>query len=146
MEDERLRIFARAFLLPGGASPEESKRRLADANPGSVVQAAKARMAQNERFVELLAAQTLRAESTGSLLANRQEMDLLLRLAGTTQISSAIRDAGASQGERFVLVVAGRRRARLPSGLGGKELQRRELTDSELEKVERAALLNAKRA
>jgi len=141
-----LRIFARAFLLPSGTSPEESKRRFAEANPGSVVQAARARLARNERLVELLAAQTLQAESSGELLANRREMDLLLRLAGTTQISKAIRDAGASQGERFVLVVAGRRPVKLPSMLDGKELQRSELTETELERVERAALLNAKRA
>jgi len=140
-----MRIFARALLLPGGASPEESKRRLAEANPGSVVLAAKALLAQNERFVELLAAQTLQAESSGAMLANRREMDLLLRLAGTTQIARAIRDAGAVQGERFVLVVAGRRPVKLPSTLDGEELRRRELTDFELEKVEKAALLNARR-
>lgn len=111
-----------------------------------MVQAARARLAQNTRLMELLAAQTIQAESSGSLLANRQEIDFLLRLAGTTQISRAIRDAGAGHGERFVLVVAGRRPVRLPPGLDAKELRRSELTHSELEKVEKAALLNAKRA
>lgn len=122
------------------------KRRLQGLNPDSLVQAASAGAAANELFVELLAAQTLQAESSGGLLANKPEMDLLLRLAGTTQISRAIKEAGARPGERFVLVVAGRGAVRVPTGLDGTELRRRELTDSELGRIESAALLNARRA
>ena len=103
-------------------------------------------MAENERFVELLAAQTLEAKSSGGLLANKPEIDFLLRLAGTTQISRAIKSAGAMQGERFILIVAARCAVRRPRGIDGVELQRRELTDSELARIEIAALLNAKRA
>ena len=110
------------------------------------MQAAKAKLVRNERLAEFLAAQTLQAEASGGLLANKQEIDFLLRLAGTTQITKAIRDAGARQGERFVVVVAGRGVVRIPPGIHGKPLQSRELTDSELAKVERAALLAAKRA
>ena len=102
--------------------------------------------AGNELFVELLSAQTLQAESSGGLLAKKPEIDFLLRLAGTTQISRAIKQAGAKPGEGYILVVAGRREICLPSQLCGTELQRRELTDSERRKVERAALLNAQRA
>jgi len=141
-----VRIFAKAFLCPRGASPEDLKRRLADANPGSMVQAAKVGLVGNEAFVELLAAQTLQAESSLGLLANKPEIDFLLRLAGTTQISLAISDAGAKPGDRFVLVVAGRRTIRSPSGIEAKELPRLELSASELGRVEKAALLNAKRA
>jgi len=111
-----------------------------------MVLAAKAGLAENESFVELLAAQTLQAESSGSLLANRPEIDFLLRLAGTTQISKAIENAGAKPGEPFILVVAGRTVVRGASGLDGTELPRRELKDDELGRIERAALLNAKRA
>ena len=143
---ESLRVFARAFLCTGGVSPEESKRLIAVGNPGSMVLAAKAGLAENESFVELLAAQTLQAESSGSLLANRPEIDFLLRLAGTTQISKAIENAGAKPGEPFILVVAGRTVVRGASGLDGTELPRRELKDDELGRIERAALLNAKRA
>ena len=141
-----MRIFARAFLCPRDASPEASKSRAADANPGSMVQAAKGEVAGNEVFVELLAAQTLQAESSGGLLAKRPEIDFLLRLAGTTQISRAIAEAGAKSGDQFLVVVAGRRAVRRPRGFVGKELPRLELTSSELGGIERAALLNARRA
>jgi tRNA threonylcarbamoyladenosine modification (KEOPS) complex Cgi121 subunit len=141
-----MRIFAKAFLCRRGASPEDFKRRLADANPGSMVQAARGGLAGNEAFIELLAAQTLQAESSGGLLANKPEIDFLLRLAGTTQISRALRDAGAKSGDQFVIVAAGRSTIRRPSGIDGKELPRRELTASEFGRIERAALLNAERA
>jgi tRNA threonylcarbamoyladenosine modification (KEOPS) complex Cgi121 subunit len=146
MEGKLTRIFAKAFLCPGGASAEDLRHRLADANPGSMVQAAKGGLAANEVFVELLAAQTLQAESSGGLLANRPEIDFLLRLAGTTQISKAIREAGAKPGDQFVLVVAGRSTIRRPSGFGGQELPRLDLTASEFGRIEKAALLNAERA
>ena len=141
-----MRIFAKAFLCPSGASPEDLKSRLASANPGSMVQAAKAGLAGNEVFVELIAAQTLQAESSGGLLAKKPEIDFLLRLAGTTQISRAIREAGAKSGDEFIVVVAGRSALTRPSGIDGKELARLELTSSELAKIEKAALLNAEKA
>jgi len=141
-----MRIFAKAFLCPRDSSSEASKRRVADANPGSMVQAAKGDLAVNEAFIELLAAQTLQAESSGGLLANKPEIDFLLRLAGTTQISRAIKDAGVKPGNEFLLVVAGRSTIRRPPGLLGEELPRLELTSSELGRIEGAALLNARRA
>ena len=100
----------------------------------------------NEVFVELLSAQTLQAQSSGGLLANKPEIDFILRLAGTTQISRAIGDVGAKSGDKFVLVVAGRSTVRRPPGLEGVELPRLKLTDSELERIEKAALLNVERA
>lgn len=127
-------------------NPEEVKRRAALANEGSVVQTTTEDAASNEVFVEMLAAQTMGAESSKSLLARKPEMDLLLRLAGTTQISRAIKEMGAAQGEPFLLVVAGSKRPRQIRGLAALELPRRELTRSELQKVEKAALLNAQRA
>ena len=141
-----MRIFAKAYLCPAGASTDESRRLLSGANPGSMVQAARGDIAGNELFVEFIAAQTLRAESSGCLLAKRKEIDFLLRLAGTSQISRAIRDAGAKPGEKFLLVVAARAPVARPPSLVGTGLPRHELTDSELGRIERAALLNAKRA
>jgi tRNA threonylcarbamoyladenosine modification (KEOPS) complex Cgi121 subunit len=146
MAVRRLRVFAKAFSCHEDESPEDSKRRLSVANPGSMVQAAKRDLAKNALFVELLAAQTLSAEASGCLLANKPEIDFLLMLAGTTQISKAIREAGARPGDPFVLVVAGRRRVRQPPGLRCTELPKRQLGGSELGRIERAALLNAKRA
>ena len=80
-----------------------------------------------------------------SLLAKKAEVDFLLRLAGTTQISKAIKEKGAKAGEPFLLVVASR------SALGrfrksdGEELPRAPLTTEELERIEAAALLDATR-
>ena len=146
MEGEPSRIFAKAFLCPRGASPEVMKRRFALANPGSMVQAVKGGLVGNETLVELLAAQTLHAESSGGLLANKPEIDFLLRLVGTTQISRAIGNAGAKSGDQFLLVAAGRRKIRRPSGVEATELPRKKLTVSELGRIEEAALLNAEKA
>ncbi|MDE1852810.1 MAG: hypothetical protein KGI38_03565 [Thaumarchaeota archaeon] len=121
------------------------KQELASANPGALVLAARAGSVRNEFLVEMLAAQTFQAMSSGSLLANKPEIDLLLRLAGTTQISRAIEDHGTRPGERSLLVVAGRKTVEGPKQLAELELPRRRMTRPELMKVERAALLNAQR-
>ena len=141
-----MRVFARVYRCGQDLSPEVLRRRAAAANRGSVVQTVAGGSATNEFFVEMLAAQTLRAEATGSMLARRPEVDLLLRLAGTTQISRAIREKGATDGKPFLLVVAGRRRQRGVRGLAELELPRRRLSKGDLERVERAALLSAERA
>lgn len=121
------------------------KKRLASKNRGVVVQAAKAGSATNEFFVEMIAAQTLRAETSGSLLAKKPEIDFLLRLAGTTQIARAIKELGAEEGGPFLLVAAGPRAVHAPPELAGSELPRLDLSSAELERIERAALLNARR-
>ncbi|MDG6910056.1 MAG: hypothetical protein JRN08_06775 [Nitrososphaerota archaeon] len=139
-------IHARAFRCGADMKPEEVRRKAVLANKGSFVQTADAGSATNEFFVEMLAAQTLKAEETGSLLARKPEVDFLLRLAGTTQISKAINERGAAEGRPFLLVVAGRRKPKGRGGLEGIELPRRGLTRAEMEKVERAALLDAQRA
>ncbi len=126
--------------------PEELKLKAARECRGAVVQTAAQDAATNELFVEMLAAQTLQAQTTGSLLARNPEMDFLLRLAGTAQISKAIGEKGSAVGKPFLLVVASRRRLKELSGLTGLELPRRGLSKSELLRVERAALLSAERA
>lgn len=122
------------------------KRRLASANPGSLVQAAKAGSVDNEFLVEMLVAQTLQAEASGSLLARKPEIDLLLRLAGTTQISRALREQGAKEGASFLLIAASRAEVKGPLELAKSELPRHPLTEPELDRVERGALLSAQRA
>ncbi len=134
--------FARAYLFGEGTSTEEVKKKLAAANPGSLVQVARAGTAGSEVLVEMLAAQTFSAEASGRLLANKAEIDLLLRLAGTTQISKAIEGYGATPGEGFLAINASRTRLRVPSGFGEVELPRRALTEVDLSRIERAALLN----
>ena len=139
-------FYAKAFLFGGEVGIEEAKRIFASEKTVDLVQAAKRSAARNERFVEMLAAQTFEAESTGSLLAKKLEIDFLLRLAGTTQIARAIRGRGATPGEPFLLVVAGRSPVNGEEDLKGMELVRRTLSQSELLGVERAALLGAQRA
>jgi tRNA threonylcarbamoyladenosine modification (KEOPS) complex Cgi121 subunit len=145
MEGENLRAYARAYLCDAGSNPEEVKRKIAGSPGGWVVQTAAEGAATNEFFVEMLAAQTIQAEASGSLLAKSPEMDLLLRLAGTTQISRAIREKGSWAGKPFLLVVAGGRRPAGIRGMSRRELPRRELSKNELRRVEKAALLSAQK-
>jgi len=141
-----LKIFTEAYLCGKGTSSEELKRRLAASNPGSMVQVIRGSAARNEVFVEMLSAQTLHAELAGSMLAKKPEIDFLLRMAGTTQISRAIGDQGAKAGDQFLLVVAGRTPPRGTGDLKDLELPRMELSAAELRRIEKAALLNAERA
>ena len=138
-----------SVVIRGEADPD-SVRKIVNAKfPGSIVQAVREDAAINGFFVEMIATQTLRANGTKNLLAKKPEVDLLLRLAGTTQISRAIEQMGAKKGKPFLLVIVG------PSSglaglsvreLGGSELERRELSSEELDRIEQAALLNAQRA
>lgn len=140
-----MRVFARAYVCGPDQKPEEAKRRVSPSGKGAFVQTARGSAADNEVFIEMLSAQTLRAEASGSLLARSPQMDFLLRLSGTTQISRAIGESGAVAGEPFLLVTAGHRRPRKFHRASWRELPRRPLTGIELERVEKAALLNAQR-
>jgi tRNA threonylcarbamoyladenosine modification (KEOPS) complex Cgi121 subunit len=139
------KVFAKAYVCGREISPEEAKKELASLNPGSLVQTANGGSAENEFFVEMLAAQTLRAGTTGGLLAKKPEIDFLLRLAGTTQISEAIRWHGSATGSPFLLVAAGPMEIKSPTRVGMMELPRRKLSRKELERIEGAALLSAQR-
>lgn len=94
----------------------------------------------------MIAAQTLQAESSGSLLAKKREIDFVLRMDGTTQISRAIKNQGVQAGAPFIVVIASRSPAKGVRHFKGTELPKKELTVAELNRVEKAALLNAKRA
>jgi tRNA threonylcarbamoyladenosine modification (KEOPS) complex Cgi121 subunit len=138
---------ARCFVVGAGEDPGEAKSALLRLHPRLLVQAVRAGSATNEFFVEMICAQTLRAAATGALLARKAEIDLLLRLAGTTQISAAISKTGSKKGELFLVIAAGAggsmKALRAPSGW--KRLPRKELSEAELRRVEQAALLNAAR-
>ena len=139
------RIFARAYAFGAGHDPEVLKKQLQATSGKWMVQTLKDGASDNELFVEMLAAQTLRAQAQGSLLARRPEVDFILRMAGTTQISQAIRQKGAHRGRPFLLVVAGSSDPRGVGGRGASRLPRRELTRDELGRIEEAALLSTKR-
>jgi tRNA threonylcarbamoyladenosine modification (KEOPS) complex Cgi121 subunit len=141
-----LAAFAKAFLCPARLRSDKIRLKLALQNPGAVIQTMKAEKVNNEFFLEMLAAQTLLAQSSGALLAKRPEIDFLLRLAGTAQISTAISRLGSKAGEPFLAVVAGNKEINVPRELGPFELKRKVLSKVELEKIEEAALLDAERA
>jgi tRNA threonylcarbamoyladenosine modification (KEOPS) complex Cgi121 subunit len=144
-EVETLKIWAKAYRCGKSFRQEEIKEKLVAMNPKSLVQTAKAEASSNEFLVEMLAAQTMHAESTGNLLAKKPEIDFLLRLGGTTQISRAISEWGAKGGGDFLVIVAGRKKINAPSDLEALELPRLPLTRAEVDRVELAALLNARR-
>ncbi len=122
-------------------------------SPGVMVQVFGAGSAPNPSAVEMVAAQTLAAAKSGSTLAERPELDLLLRLAGTTQIGDAFLRVGyRSSGKRLFMVAvsegsgAGLRRLAKRLSKDGRfvELTRRRLSNRDLDQVERAALLAAR--
>lgn len=121
--------------------------------PGVVIQIIGATRAPNPSAVEMIAAQTLTAAKSGATLAERPELDLLLRLAGTRQIGEAFLRVGyKSIGKRFFMVAAsegsGAALARLSKPFARdkrfKEVAKKELAKSDLDQVERAALLAAR--
>ena len=141
-----MRVYSRAFLYGRETDPKQVRLELSEVNRGAMVQTFSSEETTNAFFIRMLAAQTLRAESTGSLLAKKPEMDFLLRLAGTSQISEAISKVGSRQGEPFVLVLASLRPLKGGSVASGRRLPAQPLSESELRRVEQGALLSAHRA
>ena len=142
------RPVVRCYLLSSGVDAEELKGRIRRRLPSLLAQVVSSRLLGSETVAELLVWQTLYAKSSASLMAKTPEMDLLLRVAGTTQISEAIALAGAKRGEASILIASGSRGdlARLTSEFRpGKRLQRRRLTPPESMLIEKAATLNATR-
>ena len=137
----------RCVRVGRGGDPEDAKKRFTPEERGLLVQTVAGETATNEFYVEMLAAQTYSAMETGTMLARKEEVDLLLRLAGTTQISEAMAKAGAKSGKPFLLIIAGSRDdvARAEPDLRGigTRLKRRGLDERELGRIETAALLNA---
>lgn len=98
-------------------------------------------------FFSMIACQTLEAMENGSMIARKPEIDILLRLAGTTQIDEAIREKGFRGGRDNVLILFGKsanvRKAAM--GIKMKKLSKKRLSKSELERIESAALLSGER-
>jgi len=135
---------------PGEIEPLLTKTR--QKSPGVIVQVVGADSAPNPRALELIAAQTLTAAKSDSTLAEKPELDLLLRLAGTRQIGEAFRRVGyKSDARRFFMVAACEGSGAALRGLSRrlaaderfKEVPQKELGEEDLDMVERAALLSA---
>ena len=89
------------------AEAEGELQRLRQQHGGLVVQMACLKISPSARVVRMIAEQTLRARRSGALLASKPEVDLLLRLAGTSQISEAIERTGHQALGKRILVAAG---------------------------------------
>jgi tRNA threonylcarbamoyladenosine modification (KEOPS) complex Cgi121 subunit len=98
-------LSAEAKLAPEEAEPE--LLRLRSTHPGLVIQLVSVKRLPSARAVLMIAAQTLRALDTDSLLAAKPEVDLLLRLAGTSQITVALKKNGYRSRGTMMLVAAG---------------------------------------
>jgi len=138
------------FLLkPNGREPQELKSDLEGNFPSLVIQVVAAETGSNERFFRMIAAQTLFAMRNRSLLARKPELDLLLRLGGTTQISEALAKVGYRKGSRSILVAVGTRRDlnRLMRSVKehGVRLEESRLSKKEMMRIEEAAVLSARR-
>ena len=145
-----MRRSARVYKFSGASSSEELRRRLREEYPKLLVQAVDSSAASNERSVEMVGEQTLEAGAAGSPLAKKPEVDLLMRLAGTTQISRAIQKVGVKAGREFLLVIVGDaadiRAFESKDASAWKRIERRKLDVEDMRAIERAALLNAEKA
>ena len=107
----------------------------------------------NPGRIEMIAKQTIRSRKRGSLLAARPELDLLLRLAGTTQISEAIAKVGyKNSGKKLLVAVGTPKDLRKLEKLADenrrtyKRSRGTELTSADFEAIEGAALLGVTRS
>jgi tRNA threonylcarbamoyladenosine modification (KEOPS) complex Cgi121 subunit len=119
-------------------------------SPKAIIQVFGADRLPNAGAVEMIAAQTLTAAKSGSTLAERPELDLLLRLAGTRQIGEAFHRVGYKNGEKKLFMVAAsegtgtalaRVRNRVARDPRFAPVAKKKPGKGDLEIVERAALL-----
>jgi tRNA threonylcarbamoyladenosine modification (KEOPS) complex Cgi121 subunit len=140
-------------VIAARASPEAAEAgllALRGRHPSLIIQLVTLKSLPGNRTVAMIGQQTLRAAKTGALLAAKPEVDLLLRLAGTTQIAVAIEEAGyRAKGEKL-LVAAGPAREveSLEEELTGdpsyEVLRGEEIGPEGLAMVERAAVLGTR--
>jgi tRNA threonylcarbamoyladenosine modification (KEOPS) complex Cgi121 subunit len=141
-------LVARVEVAPSSAGGLLSELR--QKHPRLIVQLLAPRAVPSTRAAAMICEQTLRAARTGALVADKPEVDLLLRLAGTSQISVAIERAGYTSGRAIVLVAAGSPRgvATLRRELSGDSrfaiLPDAEMDEKGFAAVEAAALLGAR--
>jgi tRNA threonylcarbamoyladenosine modification (KEOPS) complex Cgi121 subunit len=150
MVDEEMLKSVRCYKFGEGEQAQRLKKSIGSSFPDLIVQAIDSAAASNERLLEMLGEQTLQAAAGGNPLAKKAEVDLLLRVAGTTQISEAIQKVGVKDGRASLLFVAGEQSdlERLDSTRAAEweRMQSGPLTKEDLERIERAALLDAQRA
>ncbi len=145
-----VKLNALGFVFPTRREADEARARIAKREPELVCQLTSTKACMNENVARLIAAQTFAARANGTMLAKKAEIDLLLRLAGTTQISDAIRKAGCRERGETLMIIAGSdesvRRLLSMRKLGGRRLRSAALDPNEKMIVENGALLSALRA
>jgi tRNA threonylcarbamoyladenosine modification (KEOPS) complex Cgi121 subunit len=139
-----------------GVKPDEVEdilSKMRKHSPNAIIQVFSAERAPSARAVEMIAAQTLTAARSGATLAERPELDLLLRLAGTRQIGEAFKRVGyKSNGKRLFMVAASEGSSSpllrvskvLTKDRRFSEVPKKKPAKSDLDLVERAALLAAR--
>jgi tRNA threonylcarbamoyladenosine modification (KEOPS) complex Cgi121 subunit len=135
----------------GSQSGKELLTKLRKEFPSLVMQLVKID-SLNSKFLEMIAEQTVQARMNRSLLAEKEDIDLILRLAGTTQIAEAIKRVGHQRTGNNTLIAIGKEKDMKPfmrylsQEKAFMKLSRFALSEEELELIERSALLNVERS
>jgi tRNA threonylcarbamoyladenosine modification (KEOPS) complex Cgi121 subunit len=141
-------LSAETSLAPEDAEGELATLRMS--NPELIIQLVSMKKPPSARAVAMIGEQTIRAKETGALLADRPEVDLLLRLAGTSQISEALKKNGYRSKGTLILVAVGKDKdveklRRALSKLRAYSLREEgEMDDESRDAVEIAALLSTR--
>jgi len=85
---------------------DEFIRNIRTINTRVAMQAIDARFVAGKEHVLSILQQSLQAKKRGTMLSNRIEIDILMRLACTNQISKALGDIGLKDGINNVLIIA----------------------------------------
>ena len=76
--------------------------------PDLVIQAISSNFVLNKEHVKKILSLSISAKQYNTLLSKKLEIDILLRFAGTTQISEAIKNLGITQDQNFLLISIGK--------------------------------------
>ena len=76
--------------------------------PDLVIQAISSNIVLNKEHVKKILSLSISAKQYNTLLSKKLEIDILLRFAGTTQISEAIKNLGITQYQNFLLISIGK--------------------------------------
>ena len=78
--------------------------------PGIKLQAISSNFVLNAYHLKKIISLSVSSDKNGILLSNRFEMDILMRFAISSQISSAIKSAGIKPNQNFILIALGNRK------------------------------------
>ena len=77
--------------------------------PNLIIQAISSQFILNKEHVKKILSLSILAKKHNTLLSKKLEVDILLRFAGTTQISLAIKHLGITRNQNFLLIVIGKK-------------------------------------